>query len=47
MVDFTSYDADGKRTKREFINGLALRRGKDADLLRISAQRTMETRGRG
>jgi hypothetical protein len=47
MVDFTSYDADGKRTKRESINRLALRRGKDADLLRISARRTMETRGRG
>jgi hypothetical protein len=47
MVDFTGYDADGKRDQARVHQLFGVAGGNDADPLRISTQRTMDTGGRG
>jgi len=47
MVDFTGYDADGKRDQARVHQLFGVAGGNDADPLRISTQHTMDTGGRG
>jgi hypothetical protein len=47
MVDFTGYDADGNRDQARVHQLFGVAGRNDADPLRMSTKRTMDTGGRG